>query len=60
MHARPFSPLMFIEQEPQMPSRHDLHGSGQEFSHLRMVNVWSMVSLMYSRASKSMWLHLQV
>ena len=26
MHARPFSPLMFIEQDPQMPSRQDLHG----------------------------------
>ena len=45
IHASPFSPLMFIEQDPQIPSLQELQLRVITGSYRRNVNVGSIVSL---------------
>ena len=53
-HARPFSPLMFMAQEPQIPSRHDLHWQELDATYLLNTKVGSCSFLILKRASSTM------
>ena len=52
--AKPFSLLMFIAQEPQIPSRQDLHLMLSQQMNLLKAKVGSMLFLIWKRASKTM------